>query len=362
MLYLAVVVGCFVLLAGPVTRMVASGADISYSVKPSCSVGQALALEIEVRRPPLLRGNIELTVVLSNVLIGTSKTVPVTIAPARGEVEHFSLPVDTSCVGRVGVEVREVRLIDILGFSFTCLADAGYVSSFTVYPCANDIEVVTDRASRMTLSGLVFDRYRPGQDLSEVFDLRDFHDGDSLRAIHWKLSARADDLMVRIPSHPADFDLAVLFGVYGGKTDLAELERINAAASLTASLSGAFLRNGLGHTVVHRRGSGLVGEPVDTQTGFNAMLDTVLSTRLPVDPVTHARTFASFQAAHGISKLVLVTDSIVDSLFSELAALCDLTVLYVGEEGEFTVDESDGFVLMRISADAVNSKIKSLEL
>lgn len=362
MLFLALAVVSFVLLAGPFTRFAVHRARLSFAIKPSCRQGQPLALEISLARPRLLRGNIELTLEFRNLCLGTLERVPVVLAPAQGAVETFELPVDTQAVGRVSVEVVSARAVDVFGFSSASMPAVAYAASYTVYPTIDEIDVTTDRASRMALTGLVFDKYRKGQDLSEVFELRDYHDGDSLKAVHWKLSARTDDLMVREASHPADFDLALFLGVHGGSSDKARIAQVNAAFSVLASMSRAFVHRALGHTVVHRNGRELEAEPVDTELGFNGMLDALLSCRLPEDEITDARSFAVFQRTHGISKLVIVTDVIREPLFSEFAALCDLTVIYIGGEGNVTVDESSEFLLIRISSDAVNSRIKSLEL
>lgn len=47
---------------------------------------------------------------------------------------------------------------------------------------------------------------KAGDDPSEIFQVREYHDGDRLQSIHWKMSARCDDWMVReysLPVHTA---------------------------------------------------------------------------------------------------------------------------------------------------------------
>ena len=43
---------------------------------------------------------------------------------------------------------------------------------------------------------------RTGYDLAEVYALREYAPGDSLRQMHWKLSSKLDKLVVREPSLP----------------------------------------------------------------------------------------------------------------------------------------------------------------
>lgn len=363
MLFAALAVLCFLLLGGPIVRALEARTDIAFELKPSCEVGQELALDITVTRPLVFRGSIELVFECRNVFLDTVSRVPVTLSPAPGARERFSLPLDTSRVGRVVVELVSARTVDVFGFSSASLRTAELSASYTVYPLVTDIETVTRRAYRASSSGLVFDHHKKGQDLSEVFELRDYRDGDSMRQVHWKLSARFGDLMVREPSHPADFDLAVGLSLHRGDIDrVGRLDVINAAAAMFATVSRAFLRRSVGHCVIFRNGSVLEVDPVESELGFNDMLDASLATTLPAEVEREAHTFASAQRRHGITKLVLVTDTIWEPLFEELDALCELTVIYLGGEGALTVDDSGGYVLVRLSAEAMVSNVKSLEL
>ena len=363
MLFATVAVLAFLLLGGPVVRAVEARTDFAFELRPSCEVGQDLSLAITVARPAVFRGSIELVFECRNVFTGTVSRVPVTLSPASGAVERFELPLDTAHVGRISVELVSARVVDVFGFSIAPAHDAALSASYIVYPAISDIEAVARRAYRAATSGLVFDRYRPGQDLSEVFELRDYRDGDSMRRVHWKLSARFEELMVRVPSHPADFDLALGFALHGREAELdGRAAVINAAAAMLGTVSRALLKRSIGHCVVYRNGSALAVDQVESELGFENMLDGVLATTLPADVEREARAFASMQRVHGITKLVLVTDTIQEPLFEELDALCELTVIYVGGEGGLSVDDSGGYVLVRLSAEAAASRVKSLEL
>ena len=48
----------------------------------------------------------------------------------------------------------------------------------------------------------VYDEFRPGHDSGETFEIREYREKDKLQSIHWKLSAKADELMVKENSLP----------------------------------------------------------------------------------------------------------------------------------------------------------------
>ena len=70
----------------------------------------------------------------------------------------------------------------------------------------------------------VFLRYRPkpGGGYAEDHELRPYRPGDSVNAIHWKLSSKTDEVIIREPLEPVDEGTAVLLQSFG-EDDLAHL-------------------------------------------------------------------------------------------------------------------------------------------
>ncbi|MCM1133877.1 MAG: DUF58 domain-containing protein [Ruminococcus flavefaciens] len=50
----------------------------------------------------------------------------------------------------------------------------------------------------------IFSEYKAGDDPSEIFDLRSYNQGDKLNRIHWKLSSKRDEFIVKDYSLPVD--------------------------------------------------------------------------------------------------------------------------------------------------------------
>ena len=51
---------------------------------------------------------------------------------------------------------------------------------------------------------------RPGDDPGETYDIREYQPGDSIRQIHWKLTGKLDDIMIREKSYPVDDTVLIL--------------------------------------------------------------------------------------------------------------------------------------------------------
>ena len=82
----------------------------------------------------------------------------------------------------------------------------------------------------------VFDEFRPGHDPGEIFEIREYRQKDKLQSIHWKLSAKADNLMVKEQSLPKACAIVLLMDL----RDLPKKQMADSIAGyleLTASLS-----------------------------------------------------------------------------------------------------------------------------
>ena len=69
--------------------------------------------------------------------------------------------------------------------------------------------------SFLTREGFDMESFRysgncPGDDPGETYDIREYQPGDSIRQIHWKLSGKLDDIMIREKSFPVDDTVLIL--------------------------------------------------------------------------------------------------------------------------------------------------------
>lgn len=89
-----------------------------------------------------------------------------------------------------------------------------------------------------------FSVLEPGRDVSETFDVRPYVPGDEVRAIHWKLSAKHDDLVIRRFVKPIHYSVVLLIEL--AEADPAALE---SCVCYGANFSRGLLDCGIMHTV-----------------------------------------------------------------------------------------------------------------
>ncbi len=101
-----------------------------------------------------------------------------------------SLP--TGHCGEILCEADRPRICDLLGL-FSLRGRRPPAAELTVLPLERPEEPVAP-PDREAAGGL---RVRPGGGPGEDYDLRPYRPGDLMRSVHWKLSAKTDDLVVR---------------------------------------------------------------------------------------------------------------------------------------------------------------------
>lgn len=357
------------LIAMPVITVVACRSSVallklSFELPRSCVVNAPLVLRITLDRPLMFRGRMELSFSVYNQLTGTRTVRSVSLAPAMGRPALFELELDSAVCGAHTITLDTARLVDEMGFTSLALEDADFYGLFTVYPEILDIQVDPHQSASASLEGTSYDPHRSGQDASEVFDVRPYHEGDAVKSIHWKLSTRFDDLLVREASRPQDHAIAILFGAFARDFEHSSRpEVLSAVLSLTASISLALTRQGYHHVVVDAPEGSLAVCPVADRRGFNKMLDTLTAT--PLGPTYSAldEQYAKLVAAKGISKTVLVAVSVDEQAFIEMGRLTDLSVFHVSDSVEsFGIEHGANYTITHCPVSSDSARIKSLEL
>lgn len=104
--------------------------------------------------------------------------------------------------GAYDIEILRIRLYSLFGLvSFSKKSKDR--TSFCILPEMHSTSIrVKDSTRNFQGEADVYDDFRGGEDPSETFEIREYREKDKLQNIHWKLSAKADELMVKENSRP----------------------------------------------------------------------------------------------------------------------------------------------------------------
>lgn len=116
------------------------------------------------------------------------------------------------CAGGYLFRMRRVRIYDWTGWFYLTIYTKQTAAAHLL-PQVSELPLQLSGAVRNFFGEAeVYDDLRGGTDTSEVFQIRPYAPGDRLQNIHWKLSAKSEELMVREHSLPKGCAIVLLLG------------------------------------------------------------------------------------------------------------------------------------------------------
>ncbi len=145
--------------------------------------------------------------------------------------------------GKYKVCLKKIRIYELSGiFYLSC--KGGGSSDFYVMPRLFDTAVTVSEPSRHFMGESdIYGDTPGGKDASEILQIREFRDGDKMQSIHWKMSAKVDELMVRENRQPIGCPV-VLFLDFPEKR-----KQMDAFLTAAAAISFALLDQKCAHYV-----------------------------------------------------------------------------------------------------------------
>ena len=212
--------------------------------------GESFSLQLQIKnrgRLPIARCQVELlarhqfygdpnrTVVETPVFSKNTQTISYSVAPRH--------------TGKITFSLGEVRLYDFLGI--TCIRLEP--NSRFVLPV---LPAFVDSAARIGVDFFrhvpdsnTFSRHRRGDDSSETFKLREYQPGDRINHIHWKLTAKVGEMIVKESSFPLQDTTCIFLELYRVSGSREDKNYLDAILETLCVLSPLFLQEGIEHTV-----------------------------------------------------------------------------------------------------------------
>lgn len=316
-----------------------------------CMLGQETEISFQLtKNKRILIGKIELPVSFENPLFGDKEEKQLIICPGQQAVTEYFLPLETDRCGKVKIRQTEICYYDVLGL-FRFKKASRQEQSIYIYPKQIPLHILLNQRPLSMETGDIFDEKVRGQDVSEIFDLRNYQIGDSIRTIHWKLSSKMDDLLVREFSRPANYNTIILFE-FARKADRKKdtYQIINVTASLVLAVMRGLLRLNMGHQVGYVAQGELMETAVDSKDDLIQMMDNMMSMKNENDDRNLIQTFMKLELYRQYTKVIYITGKFDEKSVTGLCNLVNLSVIVPWEGQEDYLDSSAGYDILSLSA------------
>lgn len=176
--------------------------------------------------------------VQKNELTGEQKKV-------KGRLNRKGVQVMSPYCGCIDLQLCHVRFHD--WFDVVRIPGKQEISrKLFIMPDTFPVNVKQPSAAVSDLDPEEYSPYKKGQDLTETFQIREYVPGNPLSQIHWKLSGKMDQLMVRDASLPIVHSLMIFWDRSGAKEDPAVEDALCEAVS---SVAQAYAQEGISFTL-----------------------------------------------------------------------------------------------------------------
>lgn len=154
--------------------------------------------------------------------------------------------------GSLSLEITKIKILDILKLIRFRVRPRGCLLStrILVYPNLIPLDNTINDYSELGLESDTFSKSKKGDDPSEIFNLHEYIEGDKMSRIHWKLSAKQPEMMVK------DYSLPIVNGILivadfsrlkGGEDDL---DKVDAIIDAFSAISFRLAENEITHTLM----------------------------------------------------------------------------------------------------------------
>ncbi|MCL1792914.1 MAG: DUF58 domain-containing protein [Oscillospiraceae bacterium] len=239
--------------------------------------------------------------------------------------------------GLYEVGIKEIELYDIFGL-------------FKFKRSVNIIEEILVLPKRILMYGSVGkniladdgeekNRRKIGEDRTIISHIRDYVEGDNINAVHWKLSSKKDDLIVKVYDHPNDNNIMIIADMQAHEFEDSELWEDSGDAVVEASLALALKCVYEGKSCVlywyDALQSCIVWYDISTLAEFNTAFSHLAVTQVSFDGITAETILKNQEICDTHTKIIYVVNQGLDintaDILSSLAAFddCDVNCLCV---------------------------------
>ena len=159
--------------------------------------------------------------------------------------------------GNMTIIRKKVKMWDYFKLFAVPIARRNRVDSVVVMPKINTLDV--ELLDHNNLDLIETDKYhasKKGNDKSEIFDVREYTEGDQIGDVHWKLTLKYDKYIIKEYSLPITTDLEIVFDCAWSGIDMEKVVYKDKLLEILYSVASDLLSKEINFYIVTRSGNG----------------------------------------------------------------------------------------------------------
>lgn len=301
-----------------------------------------------------------------NEFSGEIKKENLQVTLDQKSTQNVSCQITSRYCGNLLFQVKSIRLYDYFHI-WSIHKKIGQSIHVIVMPETYEMpgDMITENPAVIVDSD-IFSEYKSGDDPSEIFGIREYREGDKPNRIHWKLSYKQDQLMIKEFSDPIKDFIAVIVELNCGERHESRLEVVDGLLDCVMSVSYHLLINEHIHKMAwFHKGEDTVEQlTVRSQSDSLAAVEAILKTRYNAGNSSVLTGFDKSFHKQNYTHLIYITsilpeEEIYDWAERHKGAL--LYLLYVGDTKKQPVSEVFKNILQELQINLYEIDIRNIK-
>lgn len=198
---------------------------------------------------------------------------------AKGEASLL-LYLQSRYCGKMRITLEKIRVQDYLRLFSKKVLMQELSKEIIVLPKIHKISLNAVNWVQDKQEGEEFSHARSGEDTAEVFDVHEYREGDTFQRVHWKLTAKAEEYLVKDYSLPIEQTVLIFLDLYAEKEQVTQ-EEFDCFLEILASLSWSMAEQKLNHMVLwYKESKGQLNQiKIEEEQDVYYMLEQVCDSR-----------------------------------------------------------------------------------
>lgn len=216
-------------------------------LKDTAEKGENIPLKIQIRNKSRLPSVVQAICSYRYISGEEQKRIRKSVyvsAKKRGQLETH---IPAKYCGKIEVSISKMRIFDYWGF-ISVQKKCREKYEITIMPKPFPVElVISNRTRWFPVDGESYAQDRSGDDTAEIYEVREYRAGDRIQKVHWKLSAKEENLYIKEFSYP--LGAAVILMLEEGTRE----ESMEQFMEVVVSVSTALLQGECPHYIIWQK-------------------------------------------------------------------------------------------------------------
>lgn len=336
--------------------------EIKILIKNGWIVGQksVLRVELDSKNPFIAAGLMDLTLQLENFKFKEKKIYEIHI-PISSSNRVFEVEYIPRLCGSVELSCTQAMAYDVLGLIGISMQKPEK-RAICIYPKKVPIQLKKKNSTGSIRDGEQYEKNKKGMDMTDIYDMREYIPGDNIRRVHWKLSSKIDDMVIREGSDTSHYDTMLLLDI-GLQMKEKEIEKevLSAAFETGMTISKNLLDIGIRHCFCSSQETGVSIFELSDEKGYMQMQEEMMEFPLPSQSGMGIYYAISQNVESRYTKLIYVTAGECRQELLKMSGKIDVTALSIVEgDGEIRMTQDGRCQIIELPIQHINYHAHSI--